>query len=56
MVEKIVESDEVELSFDVRIFGEMAAGQRFLGSERLFYTVNIAEGWEYGFKVEPDVS
>ncbi len=50
--EQVVEGDEVEFGFDVRVLGEVAAGEGFLGAEGGGHAEDVAQAREAGFEVE----
>ena len=50
--EQVVEGDEVELGFDMRVFGQVVAGERFLGAEGGRDAEDVTEGGEAGFEIE----
>ena len=50
--EQVLEGDEVELGFNVCIFGQVTAGERFLGAEGGRDAEDVAERGEAGFEVE----
>ena len=50
--EEVFKSDEVKFGFDVGVFRQVAAGERFLGAERGRNAEDIAEGGDACFKVE----
>ena len=50
--EEVVEGDEVQLGLDMRVLGQMATGQGFLGAEGLFDAVDVAGEGKRGFEVE----
>ena len=52
MREELFEGDEGEFGFDVRVLGEVAAGEGFLGAEGFLDAEDVAEGGEAGFEIE----
>lgn len=50
--EEVVKSDKVKFGFDVGVFRQVAAGERFLGAERGHDAEYVAEGGNACFKVK----